>query len=70
MDIRQKASIPDLDNPLFITYSQLLLKEFDQRYDGNDNLAFFGIGMVGARVEAVTGNIQRSSTRAIHQHAF
>ncbi|MDC9085080.1 DUF4832 domain-containing protein [Escherichia coli] len=44
----RKSFIPDLADPLFITYSQRLLEALGQRYDGNDNLAFVDIGMVGS----------------------
>lgn len=43
-----KTFAPDLDDPLFIEYSQRLLNAFGKRYDGNENLAFVDIGMVGA----------------------
>lgn len=43
-----KTFIPDLSDPLFIEYSQRLLNAFGKRYDGNENLAFVDIGMVGA----------------------
>lgn len=43
-----KTFIPDLDDPLFIAYSQRLLNAFGKRYDGNQNLAFVDIGMVGS----------------------
>jgi len=44
----KKTFAPDLDDPLFIQYSQRLLNAFGKRYDGNENLAFVDIGMVGA----------------------
>lgn len=43
-----KTFAPDLDDPLFIAYSQRLLNAFGKRYDGNQNLAFVDIGIVGA----------------------
>lgn len=43
-----KTFIPDLDDPLFIAYSQRLLNAFGKRYDGNQNTAFVDIGMVGS----------------------
>lgn len=44
----KKTFIPDLDDPLFIEYSQRLLNAMGKRYDGNENLAFVDIGMVGS----------------------
>ncbi len=44
----KKTFAPDLDDPLFIQYSQRLLNAFGKRYDGNENLAFVDIGMVGS----------------------
>ncbi|RJT23671.1 DUF4832 domain-containing protein [Buttiauxella izardii] len=44
----KKTFAPDLDDPLFLAYSQKLLNALGQRYDGNQNLAFVDIGMVGS----------------------
>ncbi len=49
-----KSFIPDLADPLFITYSQRLLQALGQRYDGNDNLAFVDIGMGGSLGSGIT----------------
>ncbi len=43
-----KTFVPALDDPLFIEYSQRLLNAFGKRYDGNTNLAYIDIGMVGS----------------------
>ncbi len=43
-----KTFVPDLDDPIFLDYAQRLLKAFGQRYDGNPELAFLDIGMVGS----------------------
>ena len=40
--------MPDLDDPVFIEYSQRLLNAFGLRYDGNSNLAYIDIGLVGS----------------------
>ncbi|MEW7314585.1 DUF4832 domain-containing protein [Buttiauxella gaviniae] len=44
----KKTFIPDLDDPIFLAYSQRLLNAFGKRYDGNENLAYVDIGMVGS----------------------
>ncbi|GDX04365.1 DUF4832 domain-containing protein [Buttiauxella sp. A111] len=43
-----KTFAPDLDDPIFLEYSQRLLNAFGKRYDGNENLAYIDIGMVGS----------------------
>ncbi|HBT4642395.1 TPA: DUF4832 domain-containing protein, partial [Klebsiella aerogenes] len=43
-----KTFVPDLSDPTFITYAQKLLNALGQRYDGNPELAFIDIGMVGS----------------------
>lgn len=43
-----KTFVPDLDDPLFIKYAQRLLQAFGKRYDGNPELAYIDIGMVGS----------------------
>lgn len=43
-----KTFVPDLDDPQFIKYATRLLAAFGKRYDGNPNLAYLDIGMVGA----------------------
>ena len=43
-----KTFVPDLDDPLFIEYAQKLLNAFGKRYDGNPELAYLDIGMVGS----------------------
>lgn len=43
-----KTFVPDLDDPLFISYAQKLLNAFGKRYDGNPELAYLDIGMVGS----------------------
>jgi hypothetical protein len=40
--------VPDLSDPTFIAYAQKLLNALGARYDGNPNLAFVDIGMVGS----------------------
>lgn len=40
--------MPDLSDPIFIAYAQKLLNALGARYDGNPNLAFVDIGMVGS----------------------
>jgi hypothetical protein len=44
----KKTFAPDLDDPIFLEYSQRLLNAFGKRYDGNENLAYLDIGMVGS----------------------
>ncbi|MGM3162147.1 DUF4832 domain-containing protein [Dickeya undicola] len=44
----KKTFVPDWDDPVFIEYSQRLLNAFGQRYDGNSNLAYIDIGLVGS----------------------
>ena len=44
----KKTFAPDLDDPIFLEYSQRLLNAFGKRYDGNENLAYVDIGMVGS----------------------
>ncbi|ASY76162.1 DUF4832 domain-containing protein [Pectobacterium polaris] len=44
----KKTFVPDLDDPVFIEYSQRLLNAFGLRYDGNSNLAYIDIGLVGS----------------------
>ncbi|OAT32238.1 hypothetical protein M975_2130 [Buttiauxella brennerae ATCC 51605] len=44
----RKTFAPDLDDPIFFQYSQRLLNAFGKRYDGNENLAYVDIGMVGS----------------------
>ena len=43
-----KTFVPNLDDPVFLQYSQRLLNVFGKRYDGNENLAYLDIGMVGS----------------------
>ena len=43
--------MPDLSDATFIAYAQKLLTALGQRYDGNPELAFIDIGMVGSRGE-------------------
>ena len=43
-----KTFVPDLSDPTFIAYAQKLLNALGQRYDGNPELAFIDIGMVGS----------------------
>ena len=43
-----KTFVPDLDDPVFIEYAQKLLNAFGKRYDGNPELAYLDIGMVGS----------------------
>lgn len=43
-----KTFMPDLDDPIFMGYVQRLLNAFGQRYDGNPELAYLDIGMVGS----------------------
>ncbi|KFC81626.1 DUF4832 domain-containing protein [Buttiauxella agrestis] len=43
-----KTFAPNLDDPIFLAYSQKLLNALGKRYDGNENLAFVDIGMVGS----------------------
>ncbi|UJR53047.1 DUF4832 domain-containing protein [Dickeya zeae] len=44
----KKTFVPDWDDPVFIEYSQRLLNAFGRRYDGNANLAYVDIGLVGS----------------------
>ncbi|MGB7801207.1 DUF4832 domain-containing protein [Buttiauxella sp.] len=44
----RKTFAPDLDDPIFLEYSRRLLNAFGKRYDGNENLAYIDIGMVGS----------------------
>ncbi|ACT08359.1 conserved hypothetical protein [Dickeya chrysanthemi Ech1591] len=44
----KKTFVPDWDDPVFIEYSQRLLNAFGRRYDGNSNLAYIDIGLVGS----------------------
>lgn len=44
----RKTFAPNLDDPIFLEYSQRLLNAFGKRYDGNENLAYIDIGMVGS----------------------
>ncbi|VGP67069.1 hypothetical protein SB5531_00514 [Klebsiella variicola] len=43
-----KTFVPDLSDPIFIAYAQKLLNALGQRYDGNPELAFIDIGMIGS----------------------
>nr|WP_233149172.1 DUF4832 domain-containing protein [Shimwellia pseudoproteus] len=43
-----KTFVPDLDDPQFQAYAGKLLAAFGKRYDGNPNLAYLDIGMVGS----------------------
>ncbi|MGL4719146.1 MAG: DUF4832 domain-containing protein [Kluyvera intermedia] len=43
-----KTFAPDLDDPVFIEYAQKLLNALGKRYDGNPELAYLDIGMVGS----------------------
>ena len=43
-----KTFVPDLSDPTFIAYAQKLLNALGARYDGNPELAFVDIGMVGS----------------------
>ncbi|AWF53786.1 TPA: DUF4832 domain-containing protein [Klebsiella michiganensis] len=43
-----KTFVPDLSDPTFIAYAQKLLNALGARYDGNPNLGFVDIGMVGS----------------------
>ncbi|MEI7063660.1 DUF4832 domain-containing protein [Dickeya chrysanthemi] len=44
----KKTFVPDCDDPVFIEYSQRLLNAFGRRYNGNANLAYIDIGLVGS----------------------
>ncbi|MBW7981441.1 DUF4832 domain-containing protein [Enterobacillus tribolii] len=43
-----KTFVPDLDDPVFIRYARQLLNALGQRYDGNPELAYLDIGLVGS----------------------
>ncbi len=43
-----KTFVPDLDDPTFLLYAQKLLNALGKRYDGNPELAYVDIGMVGS----------------------
>lgn len=43
-----KTFVPDLTDPTFLHYAQKLLDTMGKRYDGNPELAFLDIGMVGS----------------------
>lgn len=43
-----KTFVPDLDDGMFIKYAQKLLAAFGKRYDGNPELAYVDIGLVGS----------------------
>lgn len=43
-----KTFVPDLDDPVYLSYVQRLLEAFGKRYDGNPELAYLDIGMVGS----------------------
>lgn len=43
-----KTFVPDLSDPTFIAYAQKLIGAMGKRYDGNPELAFIDIGMVGS----------------------
>ncbi|QDX31434.1 DUF4832 domain-containing protein [Dickeya poaceiphila] len=44
----KKTFVPDWTDPVFIKYSQRLLNAFGKRYDGNLNLAYIDIGLIGS----------------------
>lgn len=43
-----KTFVPDLSDPVFVAYVQKLLNALGARYDGNPELAFVDIGIVGS----------------------
>lgn len=43
-----RTFVPNLDDPVFLQYAQRLLTAFGRRYDGNPELAYIDIGMVGS----------------------
>jgi len=43
-----KTFVPDLTDPIFLQYAQKLLNTLGARYDGNPELAYLDIGMVGS----------------------
>ena len=43
-----KTFVPDLDDPIFIQYAEKLLNALGKHYDGNPELAYVDIGMVGS----------------------
>lgn len=43
-----KTFVPDLSDPVFIAYAQKLLNAMGARYDGNPELAYIDIGIVGS----------------------
>ena len=49
-----KTFVPDLSDATFIAYAQKLLTALGQRYDGNPELAFIDIGMVGSGANGTT----------------
>ncbi|TBL53879.1 DUF4832 domain-containing protein [Obesumbacterium proteus] len=70
-----KTFVPDLDDPVFIQYAQRLLNAFGKRYDGNPELAFLDIGMVGSWGEWHNSNfptvkplLERYSTEQLNRY--
>lgn len=51
-----KTFVPDLDDPTFLLYAQKLLNTLGKRYDGNPELAYVDIGLVGSWGEWHTSN--------------
>lgn len=43
-----KTFVPDLTDPIFLSYARKLLMALGQRYDGNPELAYVDIGLVGS----------------------
>ncbi len=43
-----KTFVPDLDDSLYLYYAEKMLTAFGKRYDGNSNISYVDIGMVGS----------------------
>lgn len=51
--------VPDLDDPVYLKYMEKFLQAFGHRYDGNPNLSYLDIGMVGSWGEWHNSNFNK-----------